>query len=176
MIALVSQSGLAITESAVPRRSIHYCASSPLERSSLPEYLGGKTGIFRGYFKDNSQVFQGYFAFPQRGVHCALALLAGDEHYSSLLAVWNFERYHASHFPHAGTVLEYLAPFLWHHSSPLGDCYSGTVQAQDAPAHLALPVLRRYSQIGVGSGRHRGSLVAKMVLVDYPPRGGKGIG
>jgi len=68
----------------------------------------------------------------------------------------------------------YLAPFLWHHSSPLGDSCSGSVQAQDAPAHLDPPALRRYSQIGVGSGSHRGSLVAKLVSVDYPPRGGEG--
>ena len=155
MIVLVSQSGLAITESAVLRRSASRGASSPLARSSLPRISrrgnGDISRIFQGHFTGISGIFRLSSTWHSPPPY-TLALLAGDEHYSSLLAVWNFEHYHASHFPHAGTILEHLALFLWHHSSPLGDSYSGFVQAQDAPVHLDLPVLRRYSQIGVGSG------------------------
>jgi len=125
----------------VPRRPTdHRVRSSPV-RSSLPEYLGGKTRIFGGYLGHFTAI-SGIFRLSSTWhLHppCALALISGDECYSSLPAVWNFKRSHASHYIFL-VLVPYSAPFPWRHagSSPPGCSHSGFVQAQDAFLPIAI--------------------------------------
>ena len=78
------------------RRSASRGASSPLARSSLPRISrrgnGDISRIFQGHFTGISGIFRLSSTWHSPPPY-TLALLAGDEHYSSLLAVWNFEHY-----------------------------------------------------------------------------------
>jgi len=128
MITALSHSGLAITEYAVPRRPINHSRKT---RSSLPQYLGGKTRIFGRYFGDPSQIFQGYFAFHQRGLY----LLPMHWHFllgtSTIPPCWQFG---------TSSALMLLISSLscwwctWHH-------FSGTIVPRLA---VAIPDLYRH--------------------------------